>query len=254
MTRRASRPKAIAFDLARLRRATSLIGVDEAGRGALAGPVVAAAVAVRPAFLAARRSLPFLSAVTDSKKLSAAQRERVFGKACELAQAVPGDLQIAVGVGSVGEIDIHNILGATVLAMKRALEGVLNESDRRLLAEQGLGPLFCPHGGPEAPLILVDGLPLRGLGYRHEAVIEGDGKSFAIGLASVCAKVYRDRIMEAACQTEPAYGFDSHKGYGTKLHRAAILRAGPCPYHRLLFLRRLAELDTTGRLSKLEMP
>ncbi len=184
-----------------------LAGVDEAGRGPLAGPVVAAAVVIDPKFLQAEED-GVLAGLTDSKKLSPARREHFF----RLLSRSP---QVAIGVGQadVWEIDSLDILRATHLAMARAVGGLKPPPDH----------------------VLVDGLPVKGLPCASTAVVGGDGKSLIIAAASVVAKVTRDRIMVALDLQYPAYGFVRHKGYGTEEHLAAIRKHGPCPCHRKSF-------------------
>ncbi len=174
-------------------------GVDEAGRGPLAGPVVAAAV-----ILDARNPIVGLA---DSKKLSAAQRERLFDLVCARA------LCCAVGSASVREIDQLNILQATMLAMRRAVEGL------RLTPAN----------------VLVDGNRIPMLTVRAEAVIGGDALVAEISAASIVAKVHRDRWCAQLHAQYPGYGFAEHKGYGTAQHLAALRRLGACPEHRRSF-------------------
>lgn len=176
-------------------------GVDEAGRGPLAGPVVAGAV-----ILPARWE--GLAGLNDSKQLTVGQRERLFSSLLER-----DDVCWAVGVADREEIDRLNILRATHLAMARAVEGL------------AVRPDFC----------LVDGLPVKGLPVPHRAIVKGDGRSLSIAAASVLAKVTRDRMMEEADLLYPQYGFAKHKGYGTKAHMEALRRHGPCPLHRRSF-------------------
>ena len=179
-------------------------GVDEAGRGPLAGPVVAAAVAFDKEFLEAEAD-QFLAGLTDSKKLPAARREYFFARITSCAQA-----RVGVGSASVEEIERLNILNATHLAMARALAQL----------------------APLPDLALVDGLPVKGLPVPHRAIVGGDAASLSIAAASVIAKVTRDRWMATLAAEYPAYGFERHKGYGTPEHLAALRRHGPCPAHR----------------------
>lgn len=176
-----------------------IAGVDEAGRGPLAGPVVAAAVILD--------DLNPIQGLNDSKKLSAKRREALFDEirarslCCAIAQA------------SVQEIDQLNILQATMLAMKRAVEGL------RLPPK----------------LVLVDGNRLPTLAMRAEAIVQGDALVPAISAASILAKVHRDRLCQALHAQYPLYGFDQHKGYGTTRHLAALQAHGPADCHRLTF-------------------
>jgi ribonuclease HII len=176
-----------------------MAGVDEAGRGPLAGPVVAAAVILD--------ELRPIRGLADSKTLSALQRERlneqILAKAlcCSVAQA------------SVEEIDTHNILQATMLAMRRAVEGLR------------LKPVK----------VLVDGNRLPALPMLAEAVVKGDALVKSISAASILAKVHRDRLCEDLHAEFPHYGFAAHKGYGTPEHLEALLRHGACVHHRRTF-------------------
>ena len=176
-----------------------IAGVDEAGRGPLAGPVVAAAV-VLPADA-------FLQGLDDSKKLSPAKREELFPKIQTQA--------IAYGVAVVSPevIDEINILQAALLAMKQAVEMFPSDPD----------------------LLLIDGNQKIDSSIEQWAIVKGDAKSFSISAASVLAKVTRDHIMEDYHHLYPQYGFARHKGYGTKLHRDLIAKHGPCPIHRSTF-------------------
>lgn len=175
-------------------------GVDEAGRGPLAGPVAAAAVILPEGFR--------LAGLDDSKKLTAARREAVY-------QALREDPAVEWGVAlaTVAEIEALNILRATHLAMRRAL----------LMLE--MAPEHC----------LIDGLPVRDCPIPHDAVVKGDGKSLSIAAASVIAKVTRDSLMLEIDREFPAYGFARHQGYGTKEHLEALRIHGPCRHHRRTF-------------------
>lgn len=200
-----------------------LAGVDEAGRGPLAGPVAAGAVTMAPDLAEALHAGEF-AGLTDSKQLAEADRERYF----DALRAVPG-VRVAVGWASVAEIDALNILRATHLAMARALTAL---------------------GDPAPGFALVDGLPVRGLPCPHEAVVKGDAKCFLISAASVAAKVSRDRLLVELDETYPGYGFAAHKGYGTAEHLEALRRLGPCPEHRRSF-RPIAELVAPYRQGEL---
>lgn len=242
----------IEFDLEAVLGCSGIAGVDEAGRGALAGPVVASAVYLSEDFYADQRILPEISEVNDSKKLSDRQRKRVFEGLGRLRDA--GSIEIKIGVSTVSEIEKMNILGATRLAMRRALyrlaevfpEGFDSAVSReeRFLFLRGCDDRATT---PDSPMIrktykiLVDGKPLSPFPYKHTAVVKGDGKSLAIAMASVVAKVVRDRIMCVLDTLHPCYGFSNNKGYGTDLHFAAIRDEGPSRHHRRLFLRRVLE-------------
>ena len=178
-----------------------ICGVDEAGRGPLAGPVYAAAVI-----------LPFgltIPGLNDSKKLTDKKRRELFPVICEKAVAY------GIGFADAREVDEINILQATFLAMERALQAL---------------PIR-----PE--LALIDGNRARDFGIPAETVIKGDSRSANIAAASILAKVSRDRVMEELAESYPQYGFEIHKGYGTKRHYEALREFGPCPIHRSTFLR-----------------
>jgi len=176
-----------------------LCGVDEAGRGPLAGPVTAAAVMLDP-------ERP-IDGLRDSKKLSAAARERLADAICERAAAW------CVAEASVAEIDQLNILQATMLAMQRAVAGL---------------------GRPPAE-VMVDGNRCPNWAWRSQAVVKGDDKVAAIAAASILAKTTRDRFMCRLHDEYPAYGFAQHMGYGTAAHLAALKAHGACPQHRRSF-------------------
>jgi ribonuclease HII len=183
-----------------------LLGVDEAGRGALCGPVVAAAVALPPGI-----EIPGLD---DSKRLTAGRREA--------AAALVRSSALAVGVGeaSAEEIDRLNILGATFLAMRRAIEQAVSSWSE----------------GPE--LVLVDGpLAIRELALPQKPIVKGDCRSSNIAAASVIAKTFRDARMDELDPVHPGYGLSQHKGYGTGRHRDAIRNLGLSPIHRKTFCK-----------------
>jgi len=180
-------------------RGRSVAGVDEAGRGPLAGPVVAAAVILPEGVL--------VEGADDSKQLTPAVREELFHRIMAAAHCV------GVGAASVREIDRRNILRATTVAMQRALEHLASSPDH----------------------IVVDGLHVKYLGREHEAVVDGDALIHSIGCASIVAKVVRDRLMHRLATRYPGYGWDRNAGYGTAEHRAAIDELGVTPHHRLTF-------------------
>ncbi len=175
-------------------------GVDEAGRGPLAGPVVAAAVILPVEFAHAL--------LNDSKKLSPGKRERICAE-------LQGDAGIAWSwaVASVEEIDRLNILKASHLAMERAVNGLPQKPDA----------------------VLIDGLEVHGFPHRQQALVKGDSISLSIAAASIIAKVERDRLMRELAESYPEYGFEKHKGYPTKEHLTLLQRHGPCPVHRQTF-------------------
>ncbi len=181
----------------------AIAGVDEAGRGPLAGPVYAAAVILPES---AR-----LDGINDSKKLSEKKREELFEKITEIA--------VAYSVYSVDEkeIDEINILNATHKAMCGAVKNLSVTAD----------------------YVIIDGNSIKGMDLPHETVVKGDAKSISIAAASILAKVSRDRYITEMAKKYPEYGFDKHKGYGTKAHTDAILEYGVSPIHRKTFLKKL---------------
>jgi ribonuclease HII len=229
------------FDLKQLQGFTSLIGVDEVGRGAFAGPVVAAAVVVTRDFLESRWAVAKSGRVNDSKLLAPDQREELWAEFEKLA--AQGQIQVSSGAASVTEIEEVNILGATKLAMRRALQAIYppeafeperNEPDLFSSLEERIS--FHPRVSAR---IMIDGLALRAFPYPHSAFINGDARSLCIAMASIIAKVHRDRMMVELEARFPGYGFARHKGYGTEDHREAVLRLGRCAEHREAFLRKL---------------
>jgi len=184
-----------------------LAGMDEAGRGPLAGPVVAAAVVIDRCFLEEQEH-GLLADLTDSKQLTERQRESFYA-------LLSSSQHVRFGLGSSGpdEIDSINILNATHVAMARALLAL-----------------------PEMPEhVLVDGLAVKGLPCPSTPIVRGDGASLLIAAASVIAKVTRDRLMKRLDVQYPGYGFARHKGYGSRMHMLALLELGPSPVHRRTF-------------------
>ncbi|MCR5577271.1 MAG: ribonuclease HII [Oscillospiraceae bacterium] len=182
---------------------TLLCGVDEAGRGPLAGPVCAAAVMLPRGLV--------IEGLNDSKKLTEKQRE-------ELYDVIRGAcISCGVAFASVEEIEAVNILNATFLAMNRAIAQL----------------------SPAPELALIDGNRTKGIAVPSRPVVKGDAKCADIAAASVLAKVTRDRCMREMAALYPQYGFEQHKGYGTKQHYAALLEYGPSPIHRMSFLKKL---------------
>ncbi len=174
-------------------------GIDEAGRGPLAGPVVAGAVILPP--------FAFLPKLNDSKLVSEKDRNLLYQKIQDIA--------VAIGIGevSVELIDRHNILEATKIAMIKAIENL------------GATPDF----------LLIDAVKLTASKIPQKNIIKGDRISASIAAASIIAKVYRDKIMRELHEKYPLYGFNRHKGYGTREHLEALAKYGPCPYHRKSF-------------------
>lgn len=197
--------------------AAPAMGIDEAGRGPLAGCVVAAAVSV-PVELAEELILGAWAGVDDSKRLSAKRRAAL----AEAIKSTPG-CTWAIECATPKEIDSLNILRATHLAMRRAALAV---GERLGLQPSALGP---------KPNILVDGLPVPTLPYPSLNIVKGDSKSLLIAAASILAKTERDAQCEELAKAYPGYGFEIHKGYPTKAHLEALRRLGPCPEHRMSF-------------------
>ena len=182
-----------------------ICGIDEVGRGPLAGPVVAGAV-----ILPKNCEILYLN---DSKQLSAEKREQLYDVILEHAVAV------GIGIVSPQRIDEINILQATYRAMKQAVDGLTRPAD----------------------FVYVDGNRSQGLEQPHECVVSGDAKIPSVAAASIIAKVTRDRLMRRFAEQYPQYGFEKHKGYETKAHDEALLEHGPCPIHRMTFLKKFYE-------------
>ncbi len=201
-----------------------IAGVDEAGRGPLAGPVVATAVIFDQAYIE-QEEHGLYAELTDSKKLSVAQRNIFFAMLVKSPH-----VEIGVGFGDVSEIDEFNILRATHMAMHRALCRLTPLPDHAI----------------------IDGLPVPGLPCISTAIIHGDGQSLSIAAASVIAKVTRDRWMTELDRKHPEYGFIRHKGYGTAAHIQALLKCGAIPQHRRSF-RPVHDIENIrGRMNRPE--
>lgn len=185
----------------------AVCGVDEAGRGPLAGPVCAAAVILPENTI--------IDGVNDSKKLSEKKREALFDVIKSSARSY------CIAYATVEEIESINILNATMLAMKRAVEGLDVKAD----------------------YAMIDGNRLPDLNIDSEFIVKGDAKSMSIAAASILAKVSRDRLLREYAKEYPEYQFDKHKGYGTKVHTEALKKYGPCPYHRMSFLGKILGND-----------
>ena len=179
-------------------------GVDEAGRGPLAGPVVSACVILD--------KNPMIDGIDDSKKVSEKNRDRIFDT------IVNSDIIYGIGISDSNEIDEYNILNATFLAMKRSIAMASQRPD----------------------FIIVDGnQQITDINHPQRCIVQGDSKSISIACASILAKVTRDRIMKQYAEIYPQYGFDKHKGYGTKEHIEAINKYGITPIHRISFLKNI---------------
>ncbi len=182
---------------------THICGVDEAGRGPLAGPVCAAAVILPEGCI--------IEGVNDSKKLTEKKREALFDVIIETA------VSCSIAFGTVEEIERDNILAATMNTMRRAVEGLSVKADFAMIDGNRIPPLDIP----------------------SRCIVGGDAKSMSIAAASILAKVSRDRLMLKYAEQYPEYAFEKHKGYGTKLHVERILEYGECPIHRPSFLKKI---------------
>ena len=182
---------------------THICGVDEAGRGPLAGPVCAAAVILPEGCI--------IEGVNDSKKLTEKKREALFDVIIETA------VSCSIAFGTVEEIERDNILAATMNTMRRAVEGLSVKADFAMIDGNRIPPLDIP----------------------AHCIVGGDAKSMSIAAASILAKVSRDRLMLKYAEQYPEYAFEKHKGYGTKLHVERILEYGECPIHRPSFLKKI---------------
>ena len=195
----------------------TVLGVDEAGRGPLAGAVVAGAVIIPEYFSE-------LDEINDSKKLTEKKREKLF-------EIIMEKCIVGIGISDEKEIDEINILNATFSAMRKAISQVTEKA--------------------EFDVVLVDGNhKIKGYMGKQEEVIKGDAKSLSIAAASIVAKVTRDRMMLEVDKEFPEYGFVKHKGYGTKLHREILLEKGPCKYHRKSFLKKILGDESQEKISE----
>ncbi len=206
-----------------------IVGVDEAGRGPLAGPVVASAVIIPKYFNE-------LDEINDSKKLTEKKREKLFDPIME-------NCIVGVGIADEKEIDEINILNATFLAMRRAI----TEIDEKLRINSTIIDEYSKSKNKNKlienyDITLVDGNhKIREYNKIQEPIIKGDGTSLSIAAASIIAKVTRDRMLLEIAKEFPDYKFEKHKGYGTKLHREILLEIGPCKYHRNSFLSKILD-------------
>lgn len=192
------------------------VGLDEAGRGPLAGPVVAGAVAFR------NFKFPILKQVKDSKKLSFEKRERAYKMIVSCS-----DIMWGVGIVSEKIIDKINILEATKLAMKKAVDNLIKHKYCHKLGDRLIYGNTC--------FLLIDGNFGLNINLPQKSIIKADEKVFSVATASIIAKVTRDRLMQKYHKKYPQYGFNQHKGYGTKEHFANLEKFGPCKIHRKSF-------------------
>ena len=190
-----------------------IIGLDEAGRGPLAGPVVAAAVCLK-------KTTHFQSVIKDSKKMTSRQRDAAYEEICKKSY-------FGVGLSQPAVIDKINILNATFCAMTKAVKNLIKQLPQGIIARKEF---------KDKVFLLVDGNIFKtSLPFAFETIIRGDAKSFSVSCASIIAKVTRDRLMERLDKKYPQYGFKQHKGYPTLRHRQQIKEYGPTPIHRKSF-------------------
>ena len=195
----------------------TVLGIDEAGRGPLAGSVVAGAVIIPEYFSE-------LDEINDSKKLTEKKREKLF-------EIIMEKCIVGIGISDEKEIDEVNILNATFSAMRKAIDRITEKA--------------------EFDVVLVDGNhKIKGYKGKQEEIIKGDATSLSIAAASIVAKVTRDRMMVEIDREFPEYKFAKHKGYGTKLHREILLEKGPCKYHRKSFLKKILRNEDQNEMSK----
>lgn len=231
------------YDRKRCKSFKGVLGVDEAGRGCLAGPVVAGAVLLPSLFFTISSNRKVCSEINDSKQLKEEKREELFQSIIELGEK--RQLFWAMGEASVDEIESENIVGATCLAMKRAMEKVSDSCNGiwkpRL---KKANDLFVSYEKLKGEWIVsVDGRPMKRLPYEHEGIIKGDTMSLAIAMGSLIAKVSRDRKMKNLSKHFPSYDFSSNKGYGSPNHLKALESNGPCKHHRPKFLRNIVQSE-----------
>ena len=226
---------------------TSMIGADEVGRGPLAGPVMAGAVWIDRNFYDEYCQNKEIFLFQDSKQLTEKQRLEAFQVLQALSQKT--SLKFAVGEASVSEIDVGNILYATTLAFRRALENLQKIADITLPKVDDL-TIFSKHN---TIYVMVDGYRLKRLPYQHTGLVKGDRTSFCIAAASIIAKVVRDGKMLELAKQFPQYHFNENKGYGTEAHISALKQYGPCEIHRKSFLHKILS-DKSSQNLQLNLP
>jgi len=228
------------YDRKNTKGLAGLVGVDEAGRGCLAGPVVSGAALLPVEFFAKATNRRHCAEVNDSKQLDEAKREKLFHTLERLRDRA--QLWFATGEASVDEIEKENIVGGTCLAMKRAMQALGEQCGglwRPQFKEEAEG-LFSQRAlSSESWLVLVDGRPMKRLPYAHKGLVKGDTLSLAVAMASIAAKVTRDRLMRKLDEDFPAYDFASNKGYGAPNHLRALDQCGPTKVHRPRFLKKI---------------
>jgi ribonuclease HII len=212
------------FDQKQIDKNEFLIGVDEVGRGCLAGDVVAAAVMVPRSFYEKKEFQKICLGIVDSKQIDFSKRQKMDSVIRSLQQE--GDCRFQLAASNVSEIENLNIVGATSLAMQRCLDKLIDGYK------------------PEDLKVIVDGRPMKRLSTQHDGVVKGDGKSLVIAMASILAKVYRDQTMVDLSKLHPDYGFCQHKGYGTPQHLRALRQKGVLEgIHRPRFLNKIITCD-----------
>ena len=212
------------FDKKQIDKNEFLIGVDEVGRGCLAGDVVAAAVMVPRSFYEKKEIQKICLGIVDSKQIDFSKRQKMDSVIRSLQQE--GDCRFQLAASNVSEIENLNIVGATSLAMQRCLDKLIDGYK------------------PEDLKVIVDGRPMKRLSTQHDGVVKGDGKSLVIAMASILAKVYRDQTMVELSKLYPDYGFCQHKGYGTPQHLRALREKGVVEgIHRPRFLNKIITCD-----------
>ena len=235
------------YDRKSVRGMHGIIGVDEAGRGCLAGPVVSGAILLPKSFFDENKNRRITKEMNDSKQFDEGKREKLFEYVMQLAQA--NELVWGMGLATVEEIESENIVGATCLAMKRAMEEVSLHSggqwspvrinDESLFFGKGLNEVSSKW------IVRVDGQVMKKLPYLHEGLVKGDTLSIAIAMASLVAKVSRDRMMRKLSVEFPKYDFGSNKGYGAPVHLNALKKYGSTIHHRPRFLRKILEKENS---------
>ena len=227
------------FDRKLAKGKCGVVGVDEAGRGCLAGPVVAGCVILPAAFFKDSHNRKAVLEINDSKQFKEEKRESLFMGIQKLIET--NKVFGATGSASVNEIEEYNIVGATCLAMRRAMDLVAKQSRGLWSPRKVQEDLFAYSKDQQSGEweVLVDGKQMKKLGLHHLGLVKGDTISLAVAMASLLAKVTRDQLMKKLDREFPHYGFASNKGYGAPVHLKALGELGPTIHHRPRFLRNL---------------
>ncbi len=229
-----------------------LMGIDEAGRGALAGPVCAGAAAISARAYSNNTFLDALESLDDSKKLSEKKREDLFKILCDIKNS--GEIDFEASYASVAEIESLNILGATRLAMERSARALNDRLHLNLRLASAPATLFGESAlDTSTGFVLIDGKPMKNFPFAHNAVVKGDSSSLAIAAASIVAKVSRDRLMDELSREYPRFGFDEHKGYGTAAHLQNLMLFGSTDIHRPSFLKKIRAEENPNRETQSEL-